>query len=277
MGTDKRARQKANRQAKLAAEQAETTKENREQSTRRIGTWVAIGAAIIGLIVLIGFVQSCGGDQDGPAFQPATDTTETEVDEPEIVLADEVPGDFAPFSGAGALALVEPAARNGAYDTAPEMAIDPTKEYGAVMVTDAGTIRFDLFADEAPITVNSFVNLARDGYFDGTTFHRVIAGFMAQGGDPSGSGSGGPGYSIVGEFDAGRVFDSRGQLAMANPNDPHNNGSQFFVTFSPQPGLNNLHTIFGQVLGDDAVLDSITITDSGAEPTIIESISIVEG
>ena len=277
MGTDKRARQKANRAAKLAEQETETKSETREANTKRIGIIVAVVAAIIGLFVLFNFI---GGDDDSASneitFTP-TPAPETEAEAPaEVQLASEIPSDFAPFAGTGALASVEPSARNDAYNAVPDMTIDPAASYAAVLNTDAGAIRIELFADEAPIAVNNFVNLARDGFYDGLIFHRVMADFMAQGGDPTGTGTGGPGYTFEDEVDTGRIFDQAGLLAMAN-SGPATNGSQFFITFEPTPWLDGLHTIFGQLVGDAAVLDAITITESGGEPTVINSVRIVEG
>lgn len=282
MGTEKRARQKANRAAKLAEQEVETKSETREAKTRRVGIIVAVVAAIIGIFVLFSLLR--GGDETSNeiTFTP-TPVPETEADAPAVIqLASEIPSDFIPFSGVGTLSTVEPSARNGAYDAAAEMTIDPTASYAAVLNTDAGAIRLELFADEAPLAVNNFVNLARDGFYDGLVFHRVIPNFMAQGGDPAGDGTGGPGYSFADEFDSGRVFDQRGQLAMANAG-PATNGSQFFITFIPTTNLTGVHTIFGQLVGDDSVLDGIALTEdenrqpTGNAPTVINSVSIVEG
>ena len=173
MGTEKRARQKANRATKLAEQEVETKSETREANTRRVGIIVAVVAAIIGIFVLFGFLR--GGDESSNeiTFTP-TPVPETEAEAPaEIVLASEIPSDFVPFSGAGTLTTVEPAARNEAYDAAPDMTIDPAASYAAVLNTDAGAIRLELFADEAPLAVNNFVNLARDGFYDGLVFERI--------------------------------------------------------------------------------------------------------
>ena len=116
------------------------------------------------------------------------------------------------------------------YSAPPEMVIDPSKRYTATISTDNGDIVIELFADKAPRTVNNFVFLAREGYYDGVTFHRVIKGFMAQGGDPTGSGSGGPGYKFADEFHPALKHDSAGILSMANAG-PGTNGSQFFITY----------------------------------------------
>ena len=133
------------------------------------------------------------------------------------------------------------------WEEPPEMMIDPSKIYLATFETEKGDIQVELFADKAPVTVNNLVFLARQGYYDGTTFHRVLPGFMAQGGDPTGTGSGGPGYRFEDEFHPDLRFDGAGYLAMANAG-PGTNGSQFFITFAPTPHLNDRHTIFGKVV-----------------------------
>lgn len=146
------------------------------------------------------------------------------------------------------------------YSSPPEMVIDPAKTYYAIFKTDKGDIKIKLFADKAPKTVNNLVFLAREGYYDGTTFHRVIADFMAQGGDPTGSGMGGPGYKFGDEFHPDLKFDRPGLLAMANAG-PGTNGSQFFITFVETPWLNNRHTIFGEVVEGMDVVKKIRIRD----------------
>src|SRR5262245_16163649 len=146
------------------------------------------------------------------------------------------------------------------YSSPPAMQIDPNQHYDAVFHTQRGDFTVELFAGQAPITVNNFVFLAREGFYNNTTFHRVIEGFMAQGGDPTGTGSGGPGYQFQDEFDASLTFDRAGLLAMANAG-PGTNGSQFFITFVPTPHLDNLHTIFGEVVEGAEVLDTITRRD----------------
>ena len=141
------------------------------------------------------------------------------------------------------------------YDRPPELAIDPAKRYTATIATDRGDIVVELFADKAPQTVNNFVFLAREGFYDGVTFHRVIPGFMAQGGDPTGSGRGGPGYRFEDEFHADLRHDGPGVLSMANAG-PGTNGSQFFITHGPTPHLDDRHTVFGRVVeGMDVVLE----------------------
>lgn len=133
------------------------------------------------------------------------------------------------------------------YSAPPAMQIDPSKTYQATFKTEKGEFVVDLFAKEAPITVNNFVFLARDGYYDDTTFHRVIGNFMVQGGDPTGTGRGGPGYRFDDESGALALkHDGPGVLSMANAG-PNTNGSQFFITHGPTPHLNGKHGVFGKV------------------------------
>lgn len=148
------------------------------------------------------------------------------------------------------------------WSKAPEMQLDPTKKYKAHMETDKGTIVIELFADKAPKTVNNFVFLAREGFYEGVMFHRVISNFMAQGGDPTGRGSGGPGYKFEDEFHPSLRHDKQGILSMANAG-PNTNGSQFFITHGPTPHLDNRHTVFGQVVEGLNVLMSIPPRDPG--------------
>ena len=164
------------------------------------------------------------------------------------------------------------------WSSPPEMAIDPTINYRATLQTEKGDIVVQLFAAEAPLTVNNFIFLARQGYYDGVTFHRVIPNFMAQGGDPTGKGTGGPGYTFTDEVDSGLTFDRPGLLAMANAG-PDTNGSQFFITYAPTPHLNGKHTIFGEVVqGMDIALDIPPRNpDTATEPgVVIQSVTISE-
>lgn len=160
----------------------------------------------------------------------------------------------------------------------PEMEIDPQKSYSAVLRTDKGEITVELFASLVPLTVNNFVFLARQGFYDGTFFHRVIADFMAQGGDPTGTGRGGPGYRFTDEFHPKLRHDKPGVVSMANAG-PGTNGSQFFITHVPTPWLNDKHSVFGQVTKGLDVLLSIPPRDPtrmDAPKIHIRSISIVE-
>ena len=172
-----------------------------------------------------------------------------------------------------------PVVKNLQYDAPPAMTIDDGKQYFAtVKMAKGGEFVIQLYPDKAPITVNNFVFLTREGFYDGTTFHRVLPDFMAQGGDPTGTGGGGPGYIFQNE-DSDLTFDKAGVVAMANAGRD-TNGSQFFITFSPQEYLNGGYTIFGQVIeGMDVVMD-IRLRDPQQNPNFIgdaiESISIEE-
>jgi cyclophilin family peptidyl-prolyl cis-trans isomerase len=162
-----------------------------------------------------------------------------------------------------------------AYDRPPEMALDPDKDYHATIFTEKGTIRIKLFAEEAPETVNNFVFLAREGYFDGTTFHRVIEGFMSQGGDPTGTGTGGPGYSIPDEFHPDLRHDRPGVLSMAN-RGPNTGGSQFFITHVATPWLDDRHAVFGEVVEGMEVVNAIRERDPQQDPEPGDKIERVE-
>jgi cyclophilin family peptidyl-prolyl cis-trans isomerase len=159
------------------------------------------------------------------------------------------------------------------------MKIDQTKKYFATFkMQKGGEFVVQLYPDKAPITVNSFVFLSCKGFFNGVTFHRVLEGFMAQGGDPTGAGTGGPGYQFVNE-NSDLTFDKAGVVAMANAG-PDTNGSQFFITFVPTPQLNGGYTIFGQVIQGMDVVNGITRRDPQQNPTfkgdVIESITITQ-
>lgn len=161
----------------------------------------------------------------------------------------------------------------------PTGTLDLTKSYGATFRTERGDFTVTLYAAEAPLTVENFISLARSGYYDGTTFHRVIPGFMAQGGDPTGTGRGGPGYTFRDEFSPARRHDAPGVLSMANAG-PGTNGSQFFITFAPTPHLDNRHTVFGRVTDGMDVVMAIRERDPDSDPNLgdrIETIEITEG
>jgi cyclophilin family peptidyl-prolyl cis-trans isomerase len=146
------------------------------------------------------------------------------------------------------------------YTTAPDKVIDLAKKYTATIEMAQGDIVIELYADRAPNTVNSFVFLAKNKFFDGVTFHRVLEGFVAQGGDPSGTGIGGPGYTCNDEIDSSLNFDQPGMLAMAN-SGPNTNGSQFFITFAPRSELNGKYTVFGRVASGMDVAQKIARRD----------------
>jgi cyclophilin family peptidyl-prolyl cis-trans isomerase len=164
------------------------------------------------------------------------------------------------------------------YSKAPDRMIDPAKKYTAVFHTERGDIRVELYADKAPTTVNNFVFLARDGFYDGTQFHRVIKNFMVQGGDPQGTGTGGPGYKWNDEQAALNLkHDGPGVLSMANAG-PNTNGSQFFITHTATPHLNGKHAVFGRITDPDSlkVLMAIRERDPGRDPKPGDKLNSVE-
>ncbi len=220
------------------------------------------------LLLAVLALAACGG-----AVAPGIDAATPAASAPSLE-ATPVP---APISSADMPA--NPLDRDGMYTSPPEMTIDLAKVYYATINTDKGVIVAQLFADRAPITVNNFVFLAREGFYNNTTFHRVIDGFMAQAGDPAGTGAGGPGYDFADEFYPGLSFDRPGLLAMAN-RGPATNGSQFFITLAPTDWLTGAHTIFGEVIEGAEVLDLITRRDPNAAPDfegdLIISVTIEE-
>ena len=155
------------------------------------------------------------------------------------------------------------------WSTKPEMQIDVKKSYTAMINTSKGMIEMKLYPEHAPVTVNNFVFLAKEGFYDGVSFHRVIEDFVIQGGDPTGTGRGGPGYKFEDEFKNNPLKHERGVMSMANAG-PGTNGSQFFITHSPQPHLNGKHTVFGKVMNGLDVVDSIEQGDQMIEVTINE-------
>ena len=218
--------------------------------------WIA-GAAGIVILLVIGFVLIMNqGKRATPEASP--------VAEPSSFANPDMP--------------TNPAARDGMYSAAPAMAIDPAKKYIATIETEKGNIVAELYADKVPNTVNNFVFLAREGFYDNTTFHRVIEGFMAQAGDPTGTGMGGPGYQFADEFDATLTHDGPGVLSMANAG-PGTNGSQFFITYAATPWLDGKHTVFGKVTEGLDVLFSISIRDPQMSTTpgdLVKAIRIEE-
>jgi cyclophilin family peptidyl-prolyl cis-trans isomerase len=206
--------------------------------------------------------------QDAPAATPAPDA-----------LTDEGAGEGEPTATQGTAADADVVPRGytevdyvtdvpqQAFD-APEQVLDPNLDYVAVIRTNRGDITVELYEDLAPVTVNSFVFLALHRYFEGVPFHRVLEGFMAQTGDPTGTGMGGPGYQFDDEIVEGLSFDSEGILAMANAG-PSTNGSQFFITFAPTAWLDGAHTIFGHVIEGLDVLPEITRVDPTQPSAIV--------
>jgi len=160
----------------------------------------------------------------------------------------------------------------------PEMKIDPTKKYFAVFDTTVGSFKLELYSTKTPKTVNNFVFLANEGFYDNTIFHRVINNFMAQGGDPTGTGRGGPGYQFEDEFHPELKHNKRGILSMANAG-PNTNGSQFFITHGPTPHLDNRHSVFGKLIEGEEIFMAIPARDPSNfnSPAItINTITILE-
>jgi cyclophilin family peptidyl-prolyl cis-trans isomerase len=169
------------------------------------------------------------------------------------------------------------------YDSPPEMQIDTSKSYKAkIELEKGGEILIELLAKEAPKTVNNFVFLASEGYYDGITFHRVIPGFMAQSGDPTATGSGGPGYNFDDEFHENARHDGEGVLSMANRgviNGMGTNGSQFFITYAATPHLDDLHSVFGKVSEGMDLVKAISERDPGSAQTpgdAMKTVTILE-
>jgi len=160
-----------------------------------------------------------------------------------------------------------PAPEPKTYSALPPMTIDTSKQYTATIETEKGDLVLELFASDVPVTVNNFVFLAGDGFYNGTIFHRVIPDFMAQGGDPTGTGTGTPGYSFADEFTEHTHIT--GALSMAN-SGPNTNGCQFFITYTPQPHLDGKHTVFGQLIEGTDVLEKIEQGDTIIRITIEE-------
>ena len=147
------------------------------------------------------------------------------------------------------------------WDAPPAMQIDVSKNYSVAIETNRGTIELELYPQHAPQTVNNFVFLTEQGYYDGVSFHRVIADFMVQGGDPTGSGAGGPGYRFADEFDGNPLRHERCVISMAN-SGPGTNGSQFFITHLPTPHLDGKHTVFGKVTSGEDIVDAVQQGDT---------------
>ncbi len=210
---------------------------------------------VVAIFVVLGLVLARSG--------PSTATQTGAATAPALVSADTTPAPGGEPSPAPAAA-----GQPKTYSAAPPMTIDPSKTYMATITTPRGDIAIKLRPDLAPQTVNSFVFLAREGFYNGLTWHRVLADFMAQGGDPQGTGGGGPGYTIPAEFTDKVLFDHPGVVAMARPgNDINGNGSQFFITTAPAPSLNQQYTIFGEVVQGQEIVNGIPLRDPQQNPT----------
>ncbi len=196
---------------------------------------------------------SCDGSPAAPEPEPEPDLAP--VSGPTEAPPDEPQDDIAQRKA--------PEVKIMQWDSPPAMTIDTNKKYTAIMETEKGTMVIELFAKDVPVTVNNFVFLAREGYYDGTTFHRVIPGFMAQGGDQTGTGRGGPGYRFEDEFTEHQ--HDAGALSMANAG-PNTNGSQYFICYTAQHGLDGRHSVFGQLVEGMDVLKNITPRDPTRNP-----------
>ena len=164
------------------------------------------------------------------------------------------------------------------WPTQPDLIIDAKKTYYAFFATDVGEMKIKLFADKVPVTVNNFVFLAQEGFYDNTIFHRVINNFMAQAGDPTGTGTGGPGYRFRDEFHPQLKHSKRGILSMANAG-PNTNGSQFFITHVETPWLDNRHSVFGELVEGEETLMAIPERDPSKvnSPAVtLKSVTIIE-
>ena len=247
-------------------------KEIRKNAKKQTNTiqMVAIGVIVVGVLVIIAALVLPNIKAPIPSI-PASALTNP-------------PTDSSPTRPPAVTAPVQtpaPTAVSKQYASAPPMTIDPKKQYFAdFKMAKGGDFVVQLYPDKAPITVNSFVFLAKDGFFNGVTFHRVLEGFMAQGGDPTGTGMGGPGYQFA--YEANDLkFDKPGVVAMANSGArTPTNGSQFFITFVPVSQLDNGYTIFGQVISGMDVVNGITRRDPEQNPTftgdVIQTITITE-
>jgi cyclophilin family peptidyl-prolyl cis-trans isomerase len=255
------------RQAATAA-----NRQTAAQKAAALRTLVVGGMVIVFVVLLAVFVNNWSARQgEEPVAAVGTQAAETAGEGGEPVAMPTPPvtrdpdGTWTIVEGPRSLSQLEPVSRAGFYTQLPPTIVDPERDYEVIIETSKGPMRFRLFADQAPVTVNNFVSLALDGYYDGTTFHRVIEGFMAQAGDPTGTGTGGPGYQFQDEIVPSLTFDERGLLAMANAG-PGTNGSQFFITFGPTTHLNGAHTIFGEIVAGQEVLDLLRLRDPMSDP-----------
>jgi cyclophilin family peptidyl-prolyl cis-trans isomerase len=231
-------------------------------ATVKKGCLLTGGALALFAVLSIIFLSACAS---APAATPSTLSIPTAPAAPTVAAA------VAPSTGAGSAAKLAPQQRSNMYKTAPAMTIDVNKTYVATIKTTKGDIVAELYPKDAPQHVNNFVFLARDGFFDNLTFHRVVAGFVIQGGDPLGTGTGGPGYNVPPEI---KGKHSKGALAMARQGGPAqttpSSGSQFYVTLDAQPSLDGQYTVFGQVTQGMDVVQKIAVGD------VIQTVTIEE-
>jgi cyclophilin family peptidyl-prolyl cis-trans isomerase len=264
--SDKRARQRAAREIRLAEEAK--AKQRRKQIRN-----VVVIAAIAAIIILIVFLTTSNNNTKKPASSTTSTTVGTSANAKAQAAANKV------AAAAGCPASTSTTVNTQKYAAAPPMTIDATKSYTATVVTTAGTFTIGLDPTAAPATVNSFVFLADKGYYHCIIFHRVIPTFMDQTGDPTGTGSGGPGYTIPDEYPPKAANAANqyplGSVAMANTGQPHTGGSQFFIVSGPQgEGLPNSYTLFGHVTSGMSVVDKINAEGStaGVPPNVTQRI-----
>jgi len=224
-------------------------------------------AIVVGMLLL----AACGGTEVTPVPTPTPSVAPTATAIPAMPVLTPTPIAVATTTGG---------AKIKQYSQPPPITLQADKGYVATITTNKGAIVIELLSKEAPKTVNNFVFLARENFYDGVIFHRVIKDFMLQGGDPTGTGTGGPGYRFEDETVPSLVFDRPGLLAMANAG-PNTNGSQFFITVVPTPWLNGRHTIFGRVTEGQDVVEAIStvptnVRDKPLQDVVIERIEIQE-
>lgn len=226
-----------------------------------------VSAAVVLLVlgIVAGLLVSRAGANSQPAAQADNGAAATAAAIPTLPATIPTLPPAPTAAAATAMPVVNsavmPTATTYTYSAPPPMTIDPAKKYTATIETPRGNIVIDLLPDIAPQTVNNFVFLARNNFYNGLTWHRVLQGFMAQGGDPKGDGTGGPGYSIPAEFTDKLSFSQPGMVAMARSSDPNSAGSQFFITTGDASWLDGQYTIFGRVTEGQDVVDGIPLRD----------------
>ena len=264
MGTEKRERQKANRQARLAEMERQQRRSTSRRKVIRIGIIV-----VVALLAAFGLSRLIGRDSSN------VDTTDTSVPDTSVAGPTTIPG--AAITGETPCPAADGSSpRTTSFENPPPTCIDPAKTYTATIDTSAGSFTVALDATKAPATVNNFVVLSRYHFYDGLTFHRIVPGFVVQGGDPEGTGGGGPGYEFEDELPASLADYTAGSVAMAN-SGPGTNGSQFFVTLS-DTGLDGpKYSLFGHVTeGFDTTVKALEAAGQAGQVPVINSVTITE-
>ena len=233
----------------MTSPEQKSKREQEEAEIRQVRIAVAIFAAIIVIGIAAYIVNNSGilepSENDVASSESATEIVRDPFDypgSPDAICEHETPAN--------------PGGQDGQYTEAPDMMLEDDVDYRAIFCTSEGAVYIDLFEEDTPETVNNMVFLASEGFYNNMIFHRVLESFMAQGGDPTGTGRGGPGYQFADEVPTNLSFDRPYLLAMAN-SGPGTNGSQFFITFTVTPHLNGLHSIFGEVISGQSVVDSL--------------------